>query len=180
MKTWHCPAAKRRKNAAHAQAVSQASGKINNPRRGDRASCAFFATKCRVPHFCRVFCGKVGFFDKATPKDANRANHTSKHVPRNARFFPPDPSIRPLCSSSTTRAGTKTTALIPHPFTILIPARHYLEFCPALTSHMAAPPHRRRRQHKFWVSRSRNCTTLCPSRASFPHRLGFSGFCSIA
>src|SRR6266576_3573979 len=32
----------------------------------------------------------------------------------------------------------------------------------------------------FPLSTSRNCTTRCPSRASFPHRLGFSGFCSIA
>src|SRR6516164_7865131 len=29
-------------------------------------------------------------------------------------------------------------------------------------------------------ARSRTCTTWCPSRASFPHRLGFSRFCSIA
>ena len=32
----------------------------------------------------------------------------------------------------------------------------------------------------FPDSRSRICTTRCPSRANFPHRLGFSGFCSIA
>ena len=32
----------------------------------------------------------------------------------------------------------------------------------------------------FPVCRSRNCTTRCPSRASFPHRLGFSAFCLMA
>jgi len=32
----------------------------------------------------------------------------------------------------------------------------------------------------FPVARSRNCTTRCPCRASCPHRLGFSAFCSIA
>jgi len=78
-------------------------------------------------------------------------------------LFIPSRSLRPLRQEERLHPERRLCASQPSyplPYSVTFPSTTTATYFPDFTS--------------------RNCTTLCRSRASCPHRLGFSGFCSIA
>jgi hypothetical protein len=165
-----------------AQAVGDRQAKRERkPRRGERKRIRYPAPNQPAQDFCDVIPNRrkapvrnllfarvarkaSSYFSKTRPRGKN-ANQNSKH--------PPKIKLPPTFAKKyrfTMQPAPRSAHRFP-PINHLdsYPRSPYSITFPSATTATYLPD-----------AKSRNCTTRCPSRASLPHRLGFSAFCSIA